>query len=86
MKTATKAELTKLATHFNDKPLTAAGTPYVVDMPTELRRIRERVAAEAEAHRRARRGGDVNSKKAHSNHAGSTDGNVNHRSTSAQNI
>ena len=50
-----KSELTKLATHFNDKPLTAAGTPYVVDMPTELRHIRERVAAEAEAHRRARK-------------------------------
>lgn len=86
MKTATKAELTKLAAHFNDKPLTAAGTPYVVDMPTELRRIRERVAVEAEAHRRARKGGDVNSKKAHNNHAGNTDGNVNHRSTSAQNV
>ena len=55
MKTATKAELTKLAAHFNDKPLTAAGTPYVIDMPTELRRIRERVAAEAEVHRRARK-------------------------------
>ena len=31
-------------------------------------------------------GGDVNSKKAHSNHAGNTGGDVNHRSTSAQNI
>ena len=68
-----RSELTKLATHFNDKPLTAAGTPYVVDMPTELRRIRSRVAAEAEAHRKARKGGDVNSKQAHSNNAGSTD-------------
>ena len=81
-----RSELTKLATHFNDKPLTAAGTPYVVDMPTELRRIRSRVAAEAEAHRKARKGGDVNSKQAHSNNAGSTGSNVNHRSTSAQNI
>ena len=86
MRTATKAELTKLAAHFNERTRTTAVIPYVVDMPTELRRIRSRVAAEAEAHRKARKGGDVNSKQAHSNHAGNTDGNVNHRSTSAQNI
>ena len=59
---------------------------YVRVMPRRLKAIRERVKAEAEAHRKARRGGDVNSKKAHSNHAGNTGGNVNHRSTSAQNI
>ena len=55
MKLATKAEIAKLAQHFNEKPRTAAATAYVIDMPTELRRIRSRVAAEAEAHRRARR-------------------------------
>ena len=38
MKTATKAELTKLATYFNDKPLTAAGTPYVVEIIKEFLR------------------------------------------------
>ena len=59
---------------------------YVRVMPRRLKAIRERVKAEAEAHRKARRGGDVNSKQAHSNHAGNTDGDVNHRSTSAQNI
>ena len=46
--------LQRLAQYFNEKPRTAAGTPYVVDVPMELRRIRSRVAAEAEAHRRAR--------------------------------
>ena len=59
---------------------------YVRVMPRRLKAIRERDKAEAEAHRRARKGGDVNSKKAHSNHAGNTGGNVNHRSTSAQNV
>ena len=55
MKLATKAEIAELAQHFNDKPLTAAGTPYVVDMPQKLKVIAAKVKAESEKHRKERK-------------------------------
>ena len=55
MKLATKAEIAELAQHFNGKPRTAAVTAYVIDMPQRLKVIAERVKAEAEKHRKARK-------------------------------
>ena len=55
MKLATKAEIAKLAQHFNEKPRIAAMTPYIVDMPQRLKVIAERVKVESEKHRKERK-------------------------------
>ena len=55
MKLATKAEIAKLAQHFNEKPRTAAVTAYVIDMPQRLKVIAARVKAESEKHYRERK-------------------------------
>ena len=55
MKLATKAEIAKLAQHFNEKPRTAVATAYVIDMPQRLKVIAERVKAESEKHRKERK-------------------------------
>ena len=54
MKLATKAEIAKLAQHFNEEPRTAAVTAYIVDMPQRLKVIAERVKAESEKHRKGK--------------------------------
>ena len=55
MKLATKAEIAKLAQHFNDKPRIAAMTPYIVNMPQRLKVISAKVKAESEKHRKERK-------------------------------
>ena len=83
MKLATKAEIAKLAQHFNEKPRTAAATAYVIDMPQRLKIIAAKVKAESEKHRK---GSVVNHRENTNNNAGSTDGTDNYslpRSTGA---
>lgn len=55
MKLATKAEIAKLAQHFNEKPRTAAVTPYIVDMPQRFKAIAAKVKVESEKHRKERK-------------------------------
>ena len=55
MKLATKAEIAKLAQHFNEKPRTAAATAYVIDMPRILKVIAAKVKVESEKHYKERK-------------------------------
>ena len=71
MKLATKAEIAKLAQHFNEKTRAAAVTAYVIDMPQRLKVIAERVKAESDKHRK---GSVVNHRKNTTCCNGNTDG------------
>ena len=78
MKLATKAEIEKLAQHFNEKPRTAAATAYVIDMPQSLKVIAAKVKAESEKHRK---GSVVNHRKNTTCCNGNTDGADNQRTS-----